>query len=253
MRGKKNVAVLFDGSLDGFLCVVYAFYYDGIRPVCIQEEHRYQRMLDTEEYYVSTDYQRAVKVQQAIKKKISSSAESNITFAFLAEDDDKYMDMFRYLLLGFKTGALADNHLQLDYVLRVHKLARAVVREAHLLMGFCRFTKANEVYYCEISPVHYVLPVLAEHFRDRMMNQAWIIHDKKRKLAAVYNGSEHVITNAPDIQIEQAQVETQIKDLWLTFFNTVSIKERENPKLQKSLLPLRFRPNMTEFFKTERK
>ena len=255
MADRKNVAVLFDGSLEGFLCVVYAYYYDGITPLNIQEERRYQRMLDTEEYYISTNYEHAAKVQQAVRKKISHAAESNLSFAFLADvaekaekaGENKYMDIFRYLLLGFKIGAKVDNHLQQDYVLCVQKLARATVREAHLLMGFCRFAQTKGVYYCEISPVHNVLSVLAEHFSDRMMNQVWIIHDKKRKLAAVYNGNEYVITEAPAIQMEQAQGEAQIQEMWLTFFNTVSIKERANPKLQRNLLPLRYRGSMPEF------
>lgn len=44
--------------------------------------------------------------------------------------------------------------------------------------------------------------------------------------------------------------EKRYEKLWQVFFQSVSIKERENPDLQQSHLPLRYRENMPEFFKT---
>ena len=249
MPNRREVAVLFDGSLEGFLCILQAYYYEGIMPLIIQERDHHQPTLDTEEYFVVTDYDTAVKVQQAIRKKISPSAEHYIARAFLADMEDRYMAMFRYLVLGFKVGAKVDDSLQEDCVLRVHKLARQVGREAHLLTGFSRFAEtSNQIYYCHISPKNYVLPILAAHFCDRMMNQAWIIHDKVRGKAAVYNGEEYVIADVPrSAQIQYSEREDHIQDLWHTFFNSVNIKERKNPKVQRNLLPLYFRKSMTEF------
>jgi len=246
---KRDAAVLFDGSLEGFLCTLHAYYYEGVSPLIIQEEGHHQLTLDTEEYYVVTDYDQAVRIQQAIRKKISPAAEDNIARAFLADGDDRFMAMFKYLLLGFKVGAVVDDHLQQDCVLRVLKLSRHVGREAHLLTGFCRFAETDgQIYYCSIEPNNYVLPILAEHFSDRMMNQAWIIHDKRRGKAAVYNGEAYVIADVPrSAQVAHSENEAQIQDLWRTFFHSVNIKERKNPKVQRNLLPLYFRKSMTEF------
>ena len=249
MAAKREAVVLFDGSLEGFLCILHAYYYEGVTPIIIHEEDHHQPTLDAEEYYVVTDYDQAVRVQQGIRKKISSLAEHHIANAFLADGDDRYMAMFRYLVLGFKVGAIVDNHLQQDCVLRVHKLSRYVGREAHLLTGFCRFAETQgQIYYCSVEPKNYVLPILAQHFSDRMMNQAWIIHDKRRGKAAVYNGETYVIADVPrSAQVMYSENEAQIQDLWRTFFNSVNIKERKNPKVQRNLLPLYFRKSMTEF------
>jgi len=245
----RELAVVFDGSLEGFLCVVYAHYYDKIKPIDIQKEGEYQNTLCADEYYIPTDFDKAARVQKGIRKKISLQAEDYLSYAFLSEDESRYMSLFRYLLLGFKLGKSIDCHLQEDCVLAVHKLARYVGREAHLLTGFSRFAETKQgIFYCSIAPKNNVLRILAEHFSDRMMNQAWVIHDKIRKQAAVYNGEYYAIGNVPDgASFEYKDKELQIQELWRTFFSSVSIKERENKKLQRNLLPLYFRKSMLEF------
>ena len=249
MQDRREVAVLFDGSIEGFLCILYAYYYEGISPLIIQVDGHHQPTLDTEEYFVAADHERAERVQKAIRGKISYSAEHTMAYAFLAEDDDRFMVMFRYLVLGFKVGAALDNHMQEDCVLRVRKLARQVGRETHLLKSFCRFEETEgQTYYCPITPSNYVLPLLAEHFSDRMMNQAWAIHDKRRNKAALYNGETYVIADVPEnVNVQHTNNEAHVQALWKTFFNSVNIKERVNPKVQRNLLPLYFRKNMTEF------
>jgi len=251
MPARRDVAVLFDGSIEGFLCIVHAYYYKHISPLIIQVEESHQPTLDTEEYHIITDADTAKTVHQGIIKKISPDAWHHVVNAFLADGEDKFMAIFRYLLLGFKTGRNLDDHLQQDCVLRVHKLARQVGREAHLLSGFCRFAETSgQIYYCYINPINYVLPILAEHFSDRMMNQAWIIHDKKHGKAAVYNGETYVIADVPkDANVQYTENEDKIQDLWVTFFHSLAIKERVKPKLQRNLLPLHFRKSMIEFQK----
>jgi len=269
MSDRQRVAVVFDGSFAGFLCVVYAYYYDGIEPLSINEEGQYQRSLYAEEFFVDTDEKRAARVEQGIRTKISSDALGTLECAFLEGEQDKFMDMFRYVLFGFKVGASVDEHLQQDCVLRVQKFARLVGREAHKLTGFCRFseikvagdagkdpgttqlssqTSDDGLYYCVIGPKHHVLGMLAEHFKDRMRGQAWIIHDTKRRLAAVFDGRDYIIIDAPArLNVQLAEGEEEWRQLWMQFFKTITIEERKNPRLQRQMVPLYFRKYMTEF------
>lgn len=240
----------FDGSYEGFLCIIHDHYYKKITPSSIQTDLALQQALDADEYHVSTDYKKAYKVLQGIRSKISTQAENYLFHSFLSEDNDMYMDMFNYVKLGFKVGCKVDFYMQKDYVLNVHKMARYVAKEAHLLCGFSRFLETkNKVFYCEVTPINDVLPLLAEYFIDRMKYQAWVIHDTKRNKAAIYDGSKYVIDYVPknNIYLEFSDKEEYIQDLWRSFFNAVSIKERENKSLQRNLVPLYFRKNMTEF------
>lgn len=248
---QPSFSVVFDGSFDGFLCVIYAYYYQKVLPWHIQSEDIYQKTLEAEEYYIATEPEKAARVMEGIRQKISPDAAQYIYNAFLAGEEDKYMDMFRYIRLGFKVGPAVDDYLQADYVMRVHRLAKYVGHETHLLTGFCRFAETKQgVYYCVISPKNQVLPLLAEHFRNRFMNHAWIIHDKKHGLAAVYDGNECLIENvSPTAHVIYTDDESQIQDLWTAFFNTVAIEERKSKKRQRQHIPLYFRGPMTEFQK----
>jgi probable DNA metabolism protein len=247
---RKEADILFDGSFEGFLCVVYAFYYEGIVPVSIQTADDYQPSIAQEEYFVVTDDERAKKVEKAIRKKISQDASRKVSYAFLASEADRYINLLHYIVFGFRVGHMVDSHMHHDFVLRVHKLAREVGREAHKLTGFCRFAETTHgIYYCAVNPIHHVLLPLAEHFADRMMNQSWVIHDKKFNKAVVYDGNYYVFTDvSPNSEPPaMASNEEAIQDLWVTYFNTAAIEARKNPKLHRNMLPLRFRSEMVEF------
>jgi probable DNA metabolism protein len=242
-------SIIFDGSFEGFLCVVYAYYYDKIIPSHIQREDEYQETLDAEVLPIFTDQARAARVLDGINKKISPDAAEMVFFACLSGEDDIYMDIFKYTVLGFKVGSIVDSYLQTDYVRRVHTLHKRVGHETHMLTGFCRFQETRQgVYYCAVTPKNHVLPLLAEHFTDRFKNQAWVIHDKKHGQAAVYDGSEYVIGNVgADAKVEFTENETRVQDLWKLFFKTIAIQERASYKRQRQMLKLYFRNNMVEF------
>jgi len=246
---RRNVHAIIENNIESFLCVVYAYYYENILPVGIALDGFYQPQLGVDEYHVITDIVKAQTVYDAVEKKISYASALFVVHAFMAANDDRLMNMFQYIVLGFKKGPDVDAYLQLDYVLATHKNARAVGGEAHLLTGFCRFSETTSgVYYCAISPVNDVLSILADHFSERMNYQNWIIHDTKRNKAAIYNGKEYQITMTPkDAAVEYTDEELLVQDLWKTFFKTVAITERINKKLQRNNLPLHHRKHMTEF------
>jgi len=241
--------VLFDGSYAGFLCVVYAYYYEGILPVSIGADTVFQPTISLDEFYIVTDAKRARKVENALTEKISPDAARRVRYAFFADAEDRYLVLLHYVIFGFKVGATVDDYLQQDFVLRVHKLAREVGGEAHRLTGFCRFAETKQgIYYCAVTPNHFVLPFLADHFSDRLMQQSWIIHDTKRGKAVVYDGTGYVFVEAAEAaKLEYAANEQLLQDMWVTYFHTIAIEERKNQKLHKKIMPLRYRGNMVEF------
>jgi len=240
--------VIFDGSFEGYLCVVYAVYYEKISPTSIQVEGHEQLSLDHVPITIQTDVKKSARVLNAICEKISEDAAQTVYRAFHSFDERRFMAILSYIRHGFTHGHMVDSHLRLDFVLLVHKLAQHVWREAHLLFGFCRFEETSRgVFYCEVSPKNDVLPMLAEHFSQRLMNQAWVIRSHSR--AAIYDGNTYVIVTVPASrpEITLAEGEAKTQELWVAFFESISIDQRKNKKLQRQLLPLYFRKNMTEF------
>ena len=245
----KETCLMFDGSFDGFLCVVYDIYYYKITPLSIQTEE--QLTLAENPQTVMTDNSRSWKVFSALKQKISQEAASKVYYAFLSYEQKRFMPIVQYIKLGFSVGHMVDSYLHEDYVRQVHKMANHAVKEAHLLFGFCRFEDTKQgVLYAQITPRNDVLPIVADHFTQRLMNEAWMIHDKARGQAAIYDGSGFIITPVPkDINIDYADGEENIQKQWLTFFHRIAIEARSNEKLQRQLIPLYYRKNMTEFTK----
>jgi len=244
-----SVCVLFDGTFDGFLTIIHAHYYDRLEPDYIFESGSYQQTIGSSYVNVEADAIKSEVVFRAIKEKISPDAASSVYYSFLCFEPDRFMNIYRYILLGFKTGADVDAYMKYDYVIYVRRTAKYVGGEAHLLTGFCRFTETERgVLYAKIGPNNNVLPLVANHFADRLMNEQWIIHDEKRKTAAVYDGSEFVITDVPDeINVAGNASEDGYRKLWRTFYDTIAVESRVNYKLQRNHLPLRYRKYMTEF------
>ena len=253
MNNKKQTSqeayLLFDGSFDGFLCVVHEIYYKKIIPIGIQTEEQITLAYDL--ISVKTDHTHAEKVFAAINQKISPEAASKVYYAFLSYEQERFVPIVQYIKLGFMVGHMVDSHLHEECVRVVHKIANHAGKEAHLLNGFCRFEQTKHgVLYCKITPKNDVLPLVADHFSQRLLNEVWMIHDKTRHQAAVYDGNSFIIMQVPkDISIEYADNEEEVQKQWLTFFDSIAIEARVNKKLQRNLLPLYFRQNMTEFTK----
>jgi len=248
MVDRRAVGVLFDGSVAGLLCVVYGYYYDRLLPVEICEEDAYQRSIGMEYVHIQTDAEKADKVLAAVRGKLTGEAVDNIFAALLHEDAGRFMAVFQYIAAGFHYGRTLDSYEHLDYVLAVHKYAKRVHGEAHLLKGFVRFTKTRDgIYYADISPNCDVLQILAVHFAERLGGERWIIHDVKRKQAAVYNTQEWEIMEAPALA---ADLQTEDGDgygaLWSAFYDAVMIQERRNPKQRRQMMPKYFWKHMTE-------
>jgi probable DNA metabolism protein len=202
--------------------------------------------------FIETNEGYATRVFKAFRQKVGEEAASFLYHSFLAdEDEERFMAILQYVRLGFSVGHMVDSHLHENFVRKVHKNAKYVQREAHLLHGFCRFVETKQqVFYCKVTPKNNVLELLAQHFCQRLMNQAWVIHDKTRHKAAIYDGNFYVIVNIPSdapVLYEEIDEEQEIQGLWVTFFNNLAIEARKNKKLQRQMLPLYFRKNMTEF------
>ena len=243
-----NLTAVIDGSFDGLLTVVFARYYEKLMPDEIVVRDMCQQRLDAEYISIETDIRKARRVFDALIKAVPEAAE-NIFYAFSNPNEDKYMDIFRYILLAFSKKHSVDRYLKLNYVRNVLQMRRYASMETHKLHGFVRFAQTRSgVLYSEIAPVNDVLYFVALHFTERLISEAWVIHDVKRKKAAIYDMKELILADTGGFSnVDLIPGEEQFQDLFIGFLKSIAIKERSNPKLQRQLLPNRYRPYMAEF------
>ena len=153
--------------------------------------------------------------------------------------------------------------LQLPACYDIFGLCRNVYNENHLLTEFLRFSETpGGILVSRIGPKNDIMTLLAPHFADRLPEENWVIYDENHKRAAVHPaGRTWFLVNQP-LEPEQENSdrgwsrwlrertdEETYEDMWRMFCDTIAIRERCNPVCQRTHLPLRFRPYMTEFQK----
>jgi probable DNA metabolism protein len=239
---------IFDGSFEGLLSSIYEAFYRHETPNNILTRLPLQESLIDNNIVIQTDSEKAIKVNNSIREKISQLTLEKIYYSYLSELEFAATWIYEYIKLGFKTGPNVDLNLSDDRVLRVHKLSAKVTKETHLMLGLIRFKLLEEnLYYAQMEPDYNILELIAPHFADRMADQNWVIHDVKRGVAAMYNQIEWVITDANTIQLPSfGEKELYFQNLWKQYFKSISIANRVNPKLQRKIMPARYWKHLLE-------
>lgn len=240
---------------EGIFSAVYTAYEKKLEPEIthIQLGRVENYRLFTEYMEVETDVRKAHKVERSLRKKLGAFTAESLWYALSSVHPDRGDAVYHTIVRGLSgafRGELMD-YLQDPYVNLVSKLRIRVWHEIHQFMGFLRFAQLESgILYSEIQPENYILPFLGEHFADRFPNEDFLIRDKGRNLYLVHQvGEEYFLfkgqknTSLP----EYAKEEEEIQQLFRCFIQAVSIKERENRRLQQQMLPLRFRKNMVDF------
>jgi probable DNA metabolism protein len=203
---------------------------------------------------VEASQEKAEKVLSAVRGKLSEQVYHHIYVASLSEDPRRADRIYRFLVSAFHFGPRVCDMLQRPEVYEIFRLCRSVQNESHQLIEFLRFSQTGEaVLVSRIGPKNDVLTMLSPHFADRLPEENWIIYDEKRKKASVHpRGRSWFLMDAEEngslcATLRCRTDEAEYEELWKQFFNTVAIMERRNPSCQRTHLPLRFRPYMTEF------
>lgn len=233
---------IYDGSFDGLLTAIYEAYYRKEVPERILFAEDYQENFLDEKIYIHTDTEKARRVYESIRSKISKRALENIFYTYLSELEDTGIWIYQYLKLGWKMGGGIDDNIADDRVLKIHETRLSIDRERHLMLGLVRFgCLEGNIYYAPIEPKFNIVGLIAPHFVNRLSDQSWIIHDVKRGIGAVYNGEDWIIRDI-DINNELRfdKDEFDYQKLWKEYFKTIAIKNRINPKLQKRNMPMRY-------------
>lgn len=253
--------VLCEDSVEGIFTGIYYIYEQKYDRSCIElkiqgNNENYQ--LFTIDEFVPSDMQKSVKVAQTIQKKFGMECYYSILRVAFSIAEDKGEVIFRTIEFGLeqekrgkKTCNLLNN-IKNPAIAKVFEINRTVKNEANRYIEFIRFQElSNGILFTEIEPENYVLPLVAEHFADRLKNHHFLIYDKTRSDALVHpKQNQWEIYRNVSIDKEKFQFvewEEEITRLWKCFFNAIAIKDRKNLELQNSMLPLKFRKFMTEF------
>jgi len=239
---------LYDGTFEGFLCSVYAHYYNEKATSIAVKGDMTQIAFFDEPYEIKTDGKKAEIVYHAIENKLSTFDLRRTYRIFLAEVQGKEMVLLNYLRFGFIKGPSVSSYHGFSIVRAAELLEKKVTMESNRFRELLRFSVLeNDILYAEIEPDNNILELLGPHYSDRYKNNPFIIHDIKRDRALIAAGGKWYISaftkdNLPGYHTD----EFDFRRLWKNYFEKIAIKERTNPRCQKNFMPVRYWKHLTE-------
>ncbi len=248
-----------EDSLEGIFTGIYDAYASK-RPhpeihIQIGEEENLRLFAEYRE--TAADSGKAAKVARTINREFGTEGYMAICRALASADTGKGEAIYKAVVKGLSMpnpreimGNLSDEH-----ILKVFELARFSANETHFLVEFIRFRELeNGILYARTGPKNNVLTFVMPHFADRLPLENFVIYDETRGIYGLHPARKdwYVVTEGADSapaagEHVLSENEKKYSELFTSFFHTIAIKERNNLKLQRNMLPLRYREYMTEF------
>jgi probable DNA metabolism protein len=180
-----------------------------------------------------------------------------ITVTWLSELPETDMLLFRYIRKAIDAPRTVELNFGDPDVLEVSKVWKKVTNERLRVIQFLRFQKAVDgTFFAAVKPVYNVLPLTLAHLKDRFADQRWLLYDLKREYGYYYDLKEatevrfeekdaHLLSGLLGEELMDAD-EKLFQQMWKTYFKSIAIKERLNPKLHRQHMPARFWKYMPE-------
>lgn len=250
-----------ENTLEGIFTAVYdagksRYGHDYIR-IQVQSEDCVENLSLFQEYVpVQTDSEKADKVLRSVRQQISEKVYRDILTAAGSNQPDRADAIYHFIVYGFAMGESVADALHIPCVQRIFEINRRVHNEAHFFVEFLRFQeiKGTQPFLLAVfEPENDVITMVTNHFADRLEPERFIIYDKTHRLASFHAPGKGWFLRSLDLEEGQRlealekENEESYADLWKAFFDSISIKERENKDLQRNNLALHYRKHITEF------
>lgn len=235
---------LYDGSFEGALSAVYTMLKEKepIDGTGLFVETEYQFNVLRTQVRTELDVFKTSTVSNWILNTFGEVAFRRVAYAYLAESDNYGTLLYNCLKTLNRLGSKGVECLSDPAIAEIYKLYNRVCRESHLLLGLLRFVELeNGLLYATFEPTNNILTLLTGHFKERLGNQTWVIHDTKRGMAAFYNQNEVYIRPLEVIaELNISSSEALYQLLWKDYFKSISIDERLNPTQQRQMMPKKY-------------
>lgn len=249
----------FDNTFDGLLTAVFEAYSRRTFPDVLSVEGEPLPLFHDEVFTVVTDTVKAERVWKGVQKKLSAGALRCLTQCWLAEEVETPMVIFRYIRKVVDAPCSIETNFADPDVLAFARMWKRVSGERWHLIQFIRFQKAADgTYFAAVEPEKNALPLVIDHFRDRLGDQRWVVYDVGRSYGFYFDGQEvrHVTfaDDSPVLRLVDGCLDEELMDkderlfqqLWKTYFKAICIKERWNPRKHRQDMPVRYWKYLTE-------
>lgn len=253
---ENMITITYDGTFEGLLTAIFEVYEFRYHDVQISPKEKVQPGIFGNIHSITTNEEKATRIYNGLKNKISSGALTQLFKTFLSEEKGIENTLLHYVQYVFKSKLTVEYDYSNDFVLAVKQTAKKVDREKHRMEAFIRFQLTKDgLYYAICQPDYNVLPLIEKHFKERYADQRWLIYDGTRKYGIYYdlktvetvsiNFSDDV-GNGKAIASIFDEKENLYQHLWQQYFKSVNIVSRKNTRLHIQHMPKRYWKYLTE-------
>lgn len=279
----SEVAYAYDGTLEGLLSAIFASYERRERPIDVVPEDRLQPRLGQRVATIPTDAAHAERVMAGVRRSCGRQAAWALVRAACSDEPDAGTAAYRFVRYAMdeqkrrrcetcrkrlackgrggvgpcpKIRGRAFSDITHPAVERLFRISRSVGQECEHMRQFVRFQHlagaGADLWFSRVNPKASVVPLIMDHFVERLGVQPFIIYDEVHQLAGVYDGDDwHLVSTRDAGDLERALPgrtadEALMAEAWRAFYRSVSVDARYNPELRRQFMPKRFWKNLTE-------
>jgi probable DNA metabolism protein len=259
--GDPEATLAYDGSFPGFLCAC-AEALNAVEPVPRVVRADMPESLFEARITVLLDHERAIALWKRMAGAYGAACMRTLLEAFLSDIQGADAAISRVLLKIRRAGATALDDLADPDALTVEKASYRARMESHKFCGLVRFSQLSDgSWYAPVEPDCDVLLLIADHFSARYNTMRFAIHDRKRGSALLHETGmawSHVDSFsfagrplqgtgiAGGFESSLSDDELAVRALWKTYFESVAVEGRTNPKLQRNFMPKKYWNLLTE-------
>lgn len=233
----------FDGTENGFFTVFLYAYRDENAVVT---SRAIQIPLGETPVRVQTDIQSASRARARFCE-LDKRCLKELSLLLRSGEQDCEQTAFDYLKSIARAGRATRRNLADPAVFKAVETLRRVGLEIHRFHGFIRFMEtASGALYAPFSPDNDICDLLAPHFKARLPDYAFVLHDVKRKKAAVCDGKATFVAPLENAEVLLSADELAWQALFKRYYHAVNIPSRERIKQMRGYLPARYEKFMPE-------
>lgn len=234
---------VYDGTKSGFLTAFLAAFSDNEARISSKTT---QLALGETPVFVPTDEDKAQRVCARFRS-FDSYCLRDLDFLLRSGQEDSEAVTFAYFKTLAQYKRPIRHQLTLPAVYVADEYIRKVQFEIHRLHGFIRFMQTDSgVLYSPFSPDNDVCDLLVPHFKARLPQYPFVLHDVARKKAALYDGENVFLGELDKADVILHDREPSWQALFKTYYNAVNIPSRERLQQMRGFMPQRYWKFLTE-------
>jgi probable DNA metabolism protein len=242
--------ILHDGTFEGLLSAVFEAVRLRLCVERVESASGHVPELFEAARTIPTRIEQARRVWDGTVKRGGPEIAAMVHGAFLSELAGIDTSIWNFLRKLFSDAPGRGKDVFDKDVHDVWSAAQKTMHEAPRLEGFVRFQKAPAgSLFSVIAPDHDIVGLLAPHFLERFPGEAWLIADSRRGRCLHSDGTTTRVSfcdpsSLPKSSGEAARwaapEESGLRDLWLTYYDSVNIAERRNARNMARQLPRKY-------------